>query len=337
MLPMKLDGQIAPYTTLGDIPAIAQAAEQFGFDCLWAAETQHNPFLPGVLIAEHTQKLKFGTAIAVSFARSPAVMAHTAWDLAQYSQGRFILGLGTQVKAHITRRFGLPWPDSVVGKLREQVGVMRAFWRNWQDGDKLGFEGKYYTINLTSPFFIPAGHEFPEVPIFIAGVNTGLAQLTGEVAQGFHAHPFHSRSYLKEIIRPAIETGARKTGRSLHDLQVVANAFVVTSPEEREMVRQQIGFYASTPSYRAVMSHHGWQEVGEALSKLVRSGQWGEISNLVSDEMVDTFATTAHPAELADALKERYQGVADRINLYIPFTPGERDDFWLMICRAFNQ
>ena len=334
---MILDAQIPPETSLEDIPEIAQAAEKLGFDSLWAAETQHNPFLPGVLVAEHTQRLKFGTAIAVSFARSPAVMAHTAWDLAQYSHGRFILGLGTQVKAHITRRFGLSWPDSVVGKLREQVAVMRAFWRNWQEGEKLDYQGEYYSINLTSPFFTPGGHDYPEIPIYIAGVNAGLAQLTGEIAHGFHAHPFHSRSYLKEVIRPAIESGTRKTGRSLQDVQVVANAFIVTSPEEREMVRQQIGFYASTPSYRAVMTHHGWQEVGRELSKLVRSGQWGDASNLVSDEMVDIFATTAHPAEMADALKERYQGVADRINLYLPFTPGERDDFWQMTCRTFNQ
>ncbi len=336
-LPMKLDAQISPTATLKDIPAIAEAAERFGFDCLWAAETQHNPFLPGALIAEHTQRLKFGTAIAVSFARSPAVMAHTAWDLAQYSQGRFILGLGTQVRAHITRRFGLSWPDSVVGKLREQIAVMRAFWRNWQDGEKLAFEGDYYRINLTSPFFSPPGHDHPDIPIYIAGVNTGLTQLSGEVAQGFHAHPFHSRAYLQDVIRPAIRSGAAKAERRLEDVQVVANAFVITNPVEREIVRQQVAFYASTPSYRAVLAYHGWEQVGEELSKLVRSGQMAEMPNLVSDEMVDTFATSASPAELADALKERYQGVADRINLYLPFVPGERDDFWQTICAAFNQ
>ena len=333
---MKLDAQIAPYTPLADIPEIARAAQRLGFDCLWAAETQHNPFLPGVLVAEHTRQLKFGTAIAVSFARSPGVMAHTAWDLAQYSRGRFLLGLGTQVKAHITRRFGMSWPDSVTGQLREQIAVMQAFWRSWQEGERLSFEGEYYHINLSSPFFTPAAHDYAGIPIFIAGVNPGLAKLTGEVAHGFHTHPFHSRSYLEEVIVPAINSGALQAGRTLEEIQVVAHAFVVTNPTERELVRQQVAFYASTPSYRAVLEHHGWQQVGQELSRLAKSGKWAEMPDLVSDEMVETFATTAEPGDLAAALRERYEGIAARINLYLPFTPGEREGFWRTLCQAFN-
>jgi probable F420-dependent oxidoreductase len=334
---MKLDAQLAPHTKLRYVPEVAQAAEETGFSTLWVAETQHNPFLPGVLIAEHTERLNFGTAIAVSFARSPAVMAHTAWDLAEMSKGRFILGLGTQVKAHITRRFGMDWPDSVTGKLGEQIAVMRAFWSNWQNNEKLGHKGEYYKINLTSPFFVPASHPNPEIPIFIAGVNIGLAKLAGEVAQGFHTHPFHTREYLSEVVVPAIAEGAAKVGRSREDVQVVAHAFVITSELERQLVRQQISFYASTPSYRSVFELHGWGEVGEQLSGMAARQEWASMANLISDEMLDKFATTAEPGELAAALEERYVGIAERINLYIPFVPGERDEFWRRLAGDFNR
>lgn len=333
---MYFDAQIAPYTKLSEIPEIAQHAEKLGFSCLWTAETQHNPFLPCVLIAEHTRRIQFGTAIAVSFARSPAVMAHTSWDLAELSAGRFILGLGTQVRAHITRRFGMPWPESVTGKLREQIAVMRSFWQNWGENEKLAFSGDYYNINLTSPFFTPAAQPHPEIPVYIAGVNIGLARLAGEAAQGFHVHPFHSPAYLKETILQQITAGAEANGRSRQDVQVVAHAFVVTNETERHLVRQQISFYASTPSYRSVLAQHGWQETGEELSKMAKSQQWASMSSLVTDEMVETFATVADEADLADALMERYHGIADRINLYLPFTPGERDGFWLALCEAFN-
>src|SRR5512145_1037493 len=204
---MKFDATLPPIH-LKDVPALAKAAEAIGFDALWTQETQHDPFLPCALIAEHTSKLRMGTGIAVSFARSPANLAYTAWDLAAQSGGRFLLGLGTQVKAHIERRFGQPWPDSVTGKLREQIEVIRAFWDNWQNGTKLNYRGEYYKITLMSPFFNPGPLPHPNplpqgegtrgpIPIYIAGVNTGLAKLAGEVCEGFHAHPFHSVRYLK--------------------------------------------------------------------------------------------------------------------------------------------
>src|SRR5512145_1189062 len=203
---MKLDAAL-PTIQLKDVPAIAEAAQEIGFDALWTQETQHDPFLPCTLIAEHSSTLRFGTAIAVSFARSPANLAYTAWDLAAQSGGRFILGLGTQVKAHIERRFGQPWPDSVTGKLREQIQVIRAFWDCWQNGTKLNFRGEYYKATLMSPFFqpppLPLGKGI--IPIYIAGVNTGLAKLAGELCEGFHAHPFNSPHYMNEVILPAIE------------------------------------------------------------------------------------------------------------------------------------
>lgn len=324
---MHIDATLPP-THLTAIPDIARAAEALGFDALWCTETMHDPFLPGALIAEHTQRLHFGTAVAIAFARSPATLAYTAWDLAQASKGRFILGLGTQVKAHIERRFGMPWPDSVVGKLREQIGAMRAFWQTWQTGERLNFRGEYYKLTLMSPFFNPGPIEYPYIPIYIAGVNTGLARLAGEVADGFHVHPLHSARYLREVILPAIQEGVSRASRKREQVKVSVSAFVATSPEERTFVRSQIAFYASTPSYRPVMALHGWQEVAERLSALAARGEWGEMPELISEEMLQTFAVVAQPAELPAALIEKYLGLADRLGLYIPFVPGERDAFW---------
>jgi len=253
---MHFDTNLQP-GYLNDVPPFARAAEQIGFDAIWTTETQHDAFLPAPLIAEHTQNTHFGTAIAVSFARSPTNLAYIAWDLAQSSGGRFILGLGTQVKAHIERRFGMPWPDSAVGKLREQISAIRAIWHTWQSGEKLNFREKYYKLTLMTPFFNPGPIEHPDIPIYIAGVNTGLARLAGEVADGFIAHPFHSPRYLREVILPAIEEGAKKTGRNRSEVKISVSAFAATTPKERQYIRQQIGFYASTPTYRRVMDLHG--------------------------------------------------------------------------------
>jgi probable F420-dependent oxidoreductase len=329
---MHFDTTLQP-TSLNRVPEIARTAERIGFDAIWTTETQHDPFLPCPLIAEHTQRLHFGTAIAVSFARSPANLAYNAWDLAQASQGRFILGLGTQVKAHIERRFGMPWPDSAVGKLREQIAAIRAFWNAWQSGEKLNFREKYYKLTLMSPFFNPGPIQHPNIPIYIAGVNTGLARLAGETADGFIAHPFHSPRYLREVMLPAIQKGAAKSGRNHSDIKMMITAFIATTPEERQYVRHQIGFYASTPTYRRVMALHGWEEVAQKLSGLARRGQWGELSAQISDEILGTFALLGNPADLPDLLVERYHDLADRLGLYLPFIPGERDDFWKMVIK----
>ena len=324
---MKFDAVIPP-TGLKDVPAIAKAAEEIGFDALWTQETQHDPFLPCTLIAEHTTRLNFGTAIAVSFARSPGNLAYTAWDLAAQSKGRFILGLGTQVKAHIERRFGLPWPESVTGKLREQIQVMRAFWDCWQHGTRLNFRGEYYKITLMTPFFNAGAIEHPNIPIYIAGVNTGLAKLAGELCEGFHAHPFHSVRYLKEVLIPAIEEGAVKERRQREDISVSVTAFVATTPEEINFARAQISFYASTPSYRPVMDLHGWSDAAERLSFHAAHGEWTEMPMLITDEMLDEFCVVTDEANLASELKKRYDGIADRLTLYTPFVPGEKDEWW---------
>lgn len=324
---MYLDASLPP-GSLAQVPGVARAAEALGFDALWSTETLHDPFLPGALVAEHTQHLQFGTAVAIAFARSPATLAYTAWDLAQISNGRFILGLGTQVKAHIERRFGMPWPESVVGKLREQIQAVRAFWHTWQTGEALNFRGEYYKLTLMSPFFNPGPISYPDIPIYIAGVNPGLARLAGELADGFVAHPFHTEAYLRQVLLPAIEQGLARSGRMRTAVSLYTTAFVVTAPEEELFVRSQIAFYASTPSYRSVMALHGWQAIAEELSSLASRGRWGEMPTLVSDDMLDAFAVVSSPSDLPLRLHQRYHGLADRLSLYQPFIPGQKDAFW---------
>jgi probable F420-dependent oxidoreductase len=331
---MKFDA-LLPSLPLEDVPAVAQAAERIGFDALWTSETQHDPFLPCALIAEHTQQLNIGTAIAVSFARSPANLAYTAWDLAAQSRGRFMLGLGTQVKAHIERRFGIAWPESVTGKLREQIQAMRALWDTWQNGTKLNFRGEYYKLTLMSPFFNPGRITHPEIPIYIAGVNEGLAKLAGEICDGFHVHPFHSVRYLLEVILPAIEKGLASHGRARQQISVTVTAFAATNDEERAFARSQVAFYASTPSYRAVMALHGWSGAAEQLSAHAAKGEWAEMPALITDEMLEAFCVTSAEGELAGALKQRYSGIADRLALYTSFVPGQRQEFWSRVAKSF--
>jgi probable F420-dependent oxidoreductase len=344
---MKLDAALPP-VHLKDVPAIAKAAEEIGFAALWTQETQHDPFLPCPLIAEYSSKMQFGTAIAVSFARSPANLAYTAWDLAAQSGGRFILGLGTQVKAHVERRFGMPWPESVTGKLREQILVIRAFWDNWQNGTKLNFRGEYYKTTLMSPFFNPGPlpstsppAPLPRergalIPIYIAGVNTGLAKLAGELCEGFHAHPFNTPRYLQEVMLPAIQEGLQKGNRTRKDIAISVTAFVATSPEEESFARMQIAFYASTPSYRAVMDLHGWGEIAEKLSGFAARGEWAEMPMLITDEMLNEFCLVSMPEKLAGELKKKFDGIADRLTLYTPFVPKEKDEWWSRIIKSFN-
>lgn len=333
---MKFDATLPPIH-LKDVPATAEAAEKIGFDALWTQETQHDPFLPCTLIAEHTNRLNFGTGIAVSFARSPANLAYTAWDLAAQSNGRFILGLGTQVKAHIERRFGQAWPESVTQKLREQIQVIRAFWDCWQNGTKLNYRGDYYKITLMSPFFHAGPIENPGIPIYIAGVNTGLGKLAGEMCEGFHVHPFHSVRYLREVVIPAIEEGAAKANRNRNDVNVTVTAFVATNSEEMNFARAQISFYASTPSYRPVMDLHGWSSVAEKLSAHAARGEWAEMPMLITDEILNEFCLVTDEGTLANELKKHYEGIADRLALYAAFVPGEKDEWWRGLANKFKE
>jgi probable F420-dependent oxidoreductase len=308
----------------------ARAAESLGFAGLWTSETKHDAFLPLAIAANETQRIELGTSVAIAFSRSPMETAQTAWDLQDLSDGRFILGLGTQVKAHIKRRFSMPW-DRPVARLREYIMALRAIWDSFQSEGSLSFEGEFYRHTLITPFFNPGPIRNPEIPIYIAGVNTGLARLAGEVCDGFHVHPFHSPEYVRRTVKPAIAEGARGAGRDPSEVDLAASVFVISGENieaQREETRAQLSFYASTPTYRAVLEAHGWEDVGERLGKLARDRRWDEMPDLVTDEMLDAFTVETAPDEVGAALRERYEGLIDRVTLYTPFVPGERGDFW---------
>jgi probable F420-dependent oxidoreductase len=330
---MKLDvGILAP--DLLDIPQLARTVEEVGFDCLWTSETQHDPFLPLALAAEHTTRIQMGTAIAVAFARSPTTLAQIAWDLQRASRGRFILGLGTQVKAHIERRFGMTW-ESPAPKLREMILAIRALWRAWQGDGSINFRGEFYKITLMTPFFNPGPIEHPDIPIFIAGVNEHLCRVAGEVCQGFHVHPFHTVEYIRQIVLPNIAAGAAQAQRTRADLELSSTIFVATDDAEREAVRAQIAFYASTPSYKAVLDVHGWGDINQKLGRLAARQKWDEMPALVSDELLNAVAILAPLEEIPTRVRARYAGVLDRVSLYLPFLLDEADK-WRAWVRAFK-
>ena len=337
---MKIDTSLL-VSNLSDIPALTQSAEELGFDGIWTAETAHDPFLPLALVAEHSQRVTLGTSIALAFPRSPAILAQLAWDLARYSQGRFILGLGTQVKAHNERRLGVTW-ERPVDKLREVILAMRAFWDCWQNGTKLNFRGEFFKLTLMTPFFNPGPHDYPDVPIYIAGVNPRMCQLAGELCQGFLVHPFHSARYLREQILPNLELGLARSGRQRSDIQLSSTVFVIPTDDDGQSARyeadarQQIAFYASTPSYKKVMDLHGWGEVAEQLGALAVRRRWEEMPNLITAEMLDTFAVRGTWAELPAKLQLKYEGLLDRVSYYLPFVPGQSDAGWQATIAGFK-
>lgn len=318
---MKVDVNVL-FHDLHDVAPLVRAAEQVGFDTLWTSETQHDPFLPLAIASQHTTRLQLGTAIAVAFARSPTVLAYIAWDLQRATCGRFILGLGTQVKAHIERRFGMKW-DPPAPKLRETILAIRALWRAWQGDGTVNFRGEFYKITLMSPFFNPGPIEHPDIPIFIAGVNEHLCRLAGELCQGFHVHPFHTVEYIRQIVLPNIEAGAAKANRTRANVQLSSTIFVATDDAELEAVRAQIAFYASTPSYKSVLDVHGWGETNEKLRRLAARQKWDEMPALVSDELLNAVAIVAPWDELPARIQQRYAGILDRVALYLPFQADE--------------
>jgi probable F420-dependent oxidoreductase len=331
---MKLDAGVGTDGFyLKGIGKTARAAEDLGFAALWTSETKHDGFLPLAVAANETREIELGTSVAIAFSRSPMETAQTAWDLQDLSEGRFVLGLGTQVKAHVIRRFSMPW-ERPAARLREYILALREIWGSFQTEGPLRFEGEFYRHTLMIPFFNPGPIEHPEIPVFIAGVNTRLARLAGETCDGFHVHPFHSPEYVRRTVRPAIEDGAVDVGRDPEQVELATSAFVISSEsaeqttEQRESVRAQISFYASTPTYRPVLEAHGWEEVGDRLKAMARENKWREMPALISDEMLAAYATEAAPDEIWSALEERYGGLMDRVALYLPFVPGERDEFW---------
>ncbi len=338
---MKFDTTLLA-TDLSELPQLTRRAEAIGFDRIWVSETAHDAFLPLVLVAEHSKQVTLGTGIALAFPRSPAILAYIAWDLARYSQGRFVVGLGTQVKAHNERRLGVKW-EQPVAKLREVILAMRAFWECWQNGTKLNFRGEFFKLTLMSPFFNPGPHNYPDIPIYISAVNKNMLQLAGELCQGVHIHPLHTARYIKEYALPQLETGLKKSGRQRAEIELSSTAFVVPTDDAEKAkdyesrARQQIAFYASTPSYRVVMELHGWSDIAEQLGRLAVRGRWTEMPNLVTDEMMDEFVVSGTWAELPARIKAKYSGgLLDRISYYFPFVPGENDAGWQASIAGFR-
>jgi probable F420-dependent oxidoreductase len=336
---MKIDAALIP-TNLQDVPAIARAAEAIGFDALWTGETRHDPFLPLVLAAEHTRRIGLGTAIAVAFARSPMNVANLAWDLAALSGGRFRLGLGTQVKPHIERRFGMTW-ESPAAKLREYVLALRAIWDCWQNGTPLNFRGEFYKLTLMTPFFNPGPISHPYIPVSIAGVNPQLLQVAGEVCDGFQIHPLHTAQYVRQVIIPNLAAGAARAGRRRADLELTTSQFVIAGHTDAEIeaakvpVREQVAFYASTPTYRVILDVHGWGEVGEQLSYHAARRQWDQMPALITDDMLEEFAIVGRWDEIPTRIKARYDGLLDRVTYYLPFVPGQDEARWRQTVEAF--
>ncbi len=327
--PMELDASIGFDTGLQDMGDLAARAEALGFGAIWTAETQHDPFLPLAVAAGRTRRIRLGTAIAVAFARSPTVVAQLAWDLAQQSGGRFILGLGTQVRAHVERRFGMPWSGHPAAQLGDYMHAVRAIWHAWQTGEPLRHRGQHYQVTLMTPFFNPGPIEHPRIPIFVAGVGEAMCALAGEVADGLIVHPLHSARYLAEVVRPAVARGADRAGRDPANVALSGSVLVGFGDAGREDVREQIAFYASTPTYRPVLALHGWSDVGQALSEKARRGRWTEMPALVPDPMVDAFALVVDSWDaLPAALHARCEGLLERVSLYRPFGDPADDDGW---------
>ncbi|MGQ0551441.1 MAG: TIGR03617 family F420-dependent LLM class oxidoreductase [Armatimonadota bacterium] len=328
---MHIDARLEP-RTLAEVPEIARTAERLGFDGLWTSETEHDPFLGLALAAEHSNRITIGTSIALAFTRSPTTLAHTAWDLASLSSGRFVLGLGTQVRAHITRRFGMPW-DPPAPKLRDVVGAIREVWAAWTERRPLNYRGRFFTLSLMTPFFTPQGDRPPGLRIDVAGVGARMCRLAGEIADGFHLHPYHTRRYLREVVLPQLQAGLARSARARGDFTVTASVFVATGAAAEvagglENIRRHLAFYASTPTYRPVLDLHGWGEIGEQLSRCAARGQWQDMPSLVTDDMLEASAVWGAPADVAARLNGEYAGLIDRLGIYEPVVPGRRADVW---------
>ncbi len=318
---------------LENISVYAAAAENLGFDGFWVAETNSDPFLNMALAAEHSAKLTLGTAIAVAFPRSPAILAYTAWDLQRFSRGRFVLGLGPQVKAHNVLRLGVKW-EKPVKKMRETIEAIRAFWDCWQNDRPLEYAGEFFKLALMTPFFNPGPIDYPPPPVYIAAVNEQMLRLAGSHCDGVHIHALHTVPYLREVAMPEIEAGMARTGRRRADFTVNTSVFVIPTdtPEEAQWaeahVRQQLSFYMSTPAYRAVLALHGWEEAGDRLGQMARAGQWDEMPRLITDEMLDAFAVIGRWYELPEIIHARYGDLLDRVGYYLPFEPGRNEMGW---------
>ncbi|MCB9430428.1 MAG: TIGR03617 family F420-dependent LLM class oxidoreductase [Ardenticatenaceae bacterium] len=337
---MKFDTWLLGHD-LRQMPGLSQQIEAMGFDGMWTAEAGKDPFFPLLLAAEHTQKVTLGTSIATAFPRTPTILAHMAWDLAAYSNGRFILGLGTQVRAHNERRLGVTW-EKPIKRMRETIEAMHAIWDCWQNGTPLRYEGEFFNLSLMTPFFSGQPLTVPRPPVYISAINEQMLKLAGKVCDGAQLHPFHSLRYLKEFALPMIEEGLRENGRLRTDFTANGSVFVIPTDGEVPVTdyeahtKGQMAYYMSTPAYRVVLEMHGWTEVGKQLSMLARQGAWDDMPKLLTDEMVDTFAISGKWSELPQIAKVRYDGVLDRLNFYLPYKPGADDAGWAAAIAGFK-
>jgi probable F420-dependent oxidoreductase len=303
---------------LGSVPDRIRTLEEKGYDGAVTAEIASDPFFPLVLAAEHSERIELMTSIAVAFARNPMVLAGVGHDLNAYSKGRFILGLGSQIKPHITRRFSMPWSHPAA-RMREFIQAMRAVWDCWYEGEKLDFRGEFYQHTLMTPMFTPTDSEFGPPRVFLAAVGPLMTQAAGEVADGLIAHAFTTEKYFRAVTLPNIEKGLAKAGRSRDSFEVSCPVFVVTGRDEESTaasrlgITRQIAFYGSTPAYRPVLEAHGWGELGPELTALSKRGEWDKMGTLITDEMLEAFAIVASPKDVPDRLLQRYGGLIDRV------------------------
>ena len=322
---MKIDATLP--STIADAGTAAAEFEAANYDGVWTAETAHDPFLPLVAAASATERVDLGTSIAVAFARNPMLLANIGWDLQTYSGGRFHLGLGSQIKPHITKRFSMEWSHPAP-RMREMIQAVRAIWDTWLTGEPLGFRGEFYRHTLMTPFFTPDASDldgFGPPKVFLAGVGQLMTEVAGEVCDGFFCHGFTTERYLREVTIPALQRGRERAGLSLEGFEVSGPLFVVTGNTEEEMAaaatatRQQIAFYGSTPAYRAVLDLHGWGELQDELNKLSKRGEWEAMGELIDDEVLNTFAVVAEPEGIASELRQRFGDIVDRLGFYAPY------------------
>jgi probable F420-dependent oxidoreductase len=319
---MKIDTTLV--TELSTAGSAGRKAEVEGYNALWTTETSHEPFFPLLLAADQTEHLEVGTGIAVAFARNPMTLAGAAWDLNQFAQGRFLLGLGTQIKPHIEKRFSMPWSQPAL-RMREFISAMRAIWDCWQSGTPLDFQGEFYTHTIMTHFFNPGPNAYGAPKVLLAAVGEGMTKVAGEVADGMLVHSFTTERYLREVTLPAITPGLASTGRTRADFQLSYPALVATGANEQELeiavrgTRKQIAFYGSTPAYRPILELHGWGDLQTELNVLSKQGEWDTMGTLISDDVLHAFSVVAPPEEVPARLHERFGDLVDRVSLYRPY------------------
>jgi probable F420-dependent oxidoreductase len=324
---------------LGVVPERARKCEALGFDALSAVETVHDPFFPLLLAAEHTSRIRISTNIAVAFARNPMILANIGHDLQSYSKGRFTLGLGSQIKPHITRRFSMPW-SAPAARMKEMVQAINAIWDCWYDGKPLAFQGEFYTHTLMPPKSIPRDTQYGRPRITVAAVGPLMTKAAAEAADGVICHAFTTERYLREVTTPMIERTLAGAGRARSDFEVIYSPFVMIAPdgkpaeEKVKAVREHIAFYASTPAYRAVLELHGWGDVQPVLQAMTRAGEWAKMGDLITDEMFDAFAIVGDAASVADTVTRRYGGLVDTIHLPLGDLPDDEAKAAIMAVQA---